>query len=471
MLSFETFLTAIVNEINTYLWNYILIILLIGSGIWFTLRTKCIQLRELPEMFRLIKEGAGADTKDNHISSFQAFCISTASRVGVGNIAGVAIAIVLGGPGSIFWMWLIAILGAATGFVESTLGQIYKEPLPNGGFHGGPAYYIRRGLKSPFFAILFAVLISITYGLVFNSVQANTIAAAMDVFSIPTHVTAIVMALLTAAVIFGGTTRIAKVTEYLVPIMASLYILVAIYITVVNIAHLPQVISSIFNSAMDPMAFGGGFMGAAMMNGIKRGLFSNEAGMGSVPNAAATADVSHPVKQGLIQAFGVFVDTLLVCSSTAFIVLITGDYAHSGLTGVALVQSNLATQLGSWAPYAMAVFIFMFAFSSIVGNYYYGEINICHLTATKIYLHIFRICVVALVYIGSVSALNFVWNLADLFMGLMALVNLFAILVLGKYAFMALDDYMEQKAKGIQDPVFKASIYTQKMQDELSWWK
>lgn len=459
----------IVSAINGVLWNYILIALLIFAGIWFTVRTKAVQLREIPEMVRLLGEGVGASTKDGHISSFQAFCISTASRVGVGNIAGVAIAIVLGGPGAIFWMWLIALLGSATGFVESTLGQIYKEPLKTGGFHGGPAYYIRNGLKSPVLAICFAILISITYGLIFNSVQANTIAASLGAFNIDTNTTAIVLALLSGAVIFGGATRIAKITEWIVPIMAGLYILTSVFIVIMNIHELPHAFSVIFTSAFDPTAFGGGFMGAAMMNGIKRGLFSNEAGMGSVPNAAAAADASHPVKQGLIQAFGVFVDTMFVCSASAFIVLITGDYAHSGLTGIALVQSNLASQLGDWAAPVMAIFIFMFAFSSIVGNYYYGEINIAHITKNKVYLNIFRVFVMILVFIGSVSELSLVWNVADLFMALMALSNLVAILLLGPQAFAALKDYMKQKHDGIKDPIFKASVLPKS--EGITWWK
>lgn len=464
----EAALNSVVGAINTVLWNYVLIVLLIGAGIWFSVRTNFVQLRMLPEMVRLLGEGVGSKAKENHITSFQAFCVSTASRVGVGNIAGVAIAVVLGGPGAIFWMWVIAFLGSATGFIESTLAQIYKEPLPKGGFHGGPAYYIRNGLNSPAVAVFFAILISITFGLIYNSVQANTISASMATFNIPAEVTAAVIAILTGLVIFGGMTRIAKVSEWLVPIMASLYILVAIFIVVVNITELPHVIALIFSTAFDPTAFGGGFMGAAMMNGIKRGLFSNEAGEGSVPNAAATADVSHPVKQGLIQGFGVFVDTMLVCTSTAFIVLISGNYSDSGKTGVALVQHDLASQLGSWAPDVMALFIFMFAFSSIVGNYYYGEINISHLTKNRIYLNIFRAAVVAMVFLGSIASLDLVWNMADLFMALMAFTNLISILLLAKQALAALRDYRAQKRAGIADPTF----YKTSLPDQhgIAWW-
>lgn len=464
----EAALNNAINAINGFLWDYIIIALLVLAGFWFTAKTNLIQLRELPEMVRLLGEGVGTKTSGNHISSFQAFCVSTASRVGVGNIAGIAIAIVLGGPGAIFWMWFIAFIGAATGFVESTLAQIYKEPIKGNGFHGGPAYYIRQGLKSPALAVLFAILISVTYGLIYNSVQANTIAASLATFNIDTTTTGIIVAIMTTVVIFGGVARIAKVSEWLVPIMAGLYILTAIYIVVVNISHLPAVFTAIFTSAFDPAAFGGGFMGAAMMNGIKRGLFSNEAGEGSVPNAAATANVSHPVKQGLIQSFGVFVDTFIICTSSAFIVLISGNYADSGLTGVALVQHDLAMQLGSWAPSVMAIFIFMFAFSSIVGNYYYGEINILHLSKNKLYLNIFRVFVVAMVFVGSISSLSLVWNLADLFMAFMVLTNVTSIIALGRQAMIALEDYLKQKKAGIVDPTFDRSILPD--QHGVVWW-
>ena len=464
----EAALNNAVNSINGFLWDNIIIWLLILSGIWFTITTRLVQLRQIPEMIRLLGEGIGAKAKGDQISSVQAFCVSTASRVGVGNIAGIAIAVVLGGPGAVFWMWLIALLGAATGFVESTLAQIYKEPTGDGGFHGGPAYYIRYGLKSPALSALFAILISVTYGLIYNSVQANTIALSLNTFDVTSSASGIGVAILTALVIFGGMSRIAKVSEFLVPIMAGLYILTAIFIVIVNITALPGVIVSIFVSAFDPTAFGGGFMGAAMMNGIKRGLFSNEAGEGSVPNAAATADVTHPVKQGFIQGFGVFVDTMLVCTSSAFIVLISGNYADTGLTGVALVQHDLGLQLGSWAPDVIAIFIFMFAFSSIVGNYYYGEINIAHLSKKKVYLNLFRVTVIIMVYVGSVASLELVWNLADLFMALMVLTNITSIVRLGKLSIIALDDYIAQKKAGIMEPVFDKSILPD--QDGIVWW-
>lgn len=321
------FLESFVAFTNDILWSYVLIVMLVGLGIWFSLRTRFVQVRCLKEMVRLLKEGVGQKTEHNHISSFQAFCVSTASRVGVGNIAGIAIAIVSGGPGAIFWMWIITILGSATGFIESTLAQIYKVPREGGGYRGGPAYYIKNVLGNKPMAALFAVLISVTFGLIFNSVQANTITISLQAaFGLDRFVMGCIIAALTGIVIFGGVARIAKVAEWMVPIMAGLYLLIALGVTLMNIEKLPQVFNAIFSSAFDLQAVAGGGMGAALMTGIKRGLFSNEAGMGSVPNAAATASASHPVKQGLIQAFGVFVDTLLVCSASAFIVLLSDGY-------------------------------------------------------------------------------------------------------------------------------------------------
>ena len=308
-------LNDIVSVLNDYLWSYILIIMLVGLGLWFTVRTGAVQLRCLGEMFRLVSEGAGAKPRKGHISTFQAFCVSTASRVGVGNIAGIAIAVASGGPGAVFWMWVIATIGAATGFVESTLAQIYKLPKKGGGFVGGPAYYIGNVLKSPFFASVFAVLISVTYGLIFNSVQANTISLSVKTtFGLDPAVTGAAAAALTALVIFGGLTRIARVVGIMVPFMAGAYLLVALTVTLMNITMVPQVLATIVRAAFDFDAVLGAGIGAALMTGIKRGLFSNEAGMGAVPNAAATADATHPVKQGLVQALGVYFDTLFVCT-------------------------------------------------------------------------------------------------------------------------------------------------------------
>ena len=468
MTGLETQLNTLVSWLNGILWNYLIIFILIGAGLYFTMTTRCVQLRYLKEMVRLITSSVGEKTEKKHVSSFQAFCVSTASRVGVGNIAGIAVAVVLGGPGAIFWMWAIALIGSATGFIESTLAQIYKEPHEKGGFMGGPAYYIRYGLKSPFLSSLFAILISITFGLIYVSVQANTLALSLQTFDIPVAHTGIVVAILAGLVVYGGMHRVAKVSEVIVPIMALLYLATALYVIITNITMFPHVIYEIVSNAFNFDSAAGGFMGATMMNGIKRGLFSNEAGEGSVPNAAATAAVHHPVEQGLVQAFGVFLDTFIICTSSAFIVLIVGDYSITGLTGIALVQHNLEAQLGAWAPYAVTVFIIMFSFSSLVGNYYYGEININHLTDKKYVLHLFRIGVVAMAFIGSIASLDLVWNLADLFMAFLVLTNVSSILRMGRTAGLALDDYIKQRKAGIQTPVFNRKVLNHTY--GIVWW-
>ncbi len=454
-------LDSAINAVNGVLWSYVLIVVLIGLGIYFTIKTKFVQIFYVGEMVRVLRHGiVGHKTKGKEISSFQAFCISTASRVGVGNIAGIAIAVTLGGPGAIFWMWVIALIGSATGFVESTLAQIYKVPFREGGYHGGPAYYIRNALKQPAVAALFAVLITITFALSYNSVQSNTIAMALnDSMGFDTIITGLVLCILTSMVIFGGAHRIAKVTEFLVPIMATLYLIVALVIFFKNLSAVPEMCYLIFHDAFAPQSAVAGGFAAVIMTGIKRGLFSNEAGEGSVPNAAACATTSHPVKQGLIQAFGVFVDTLFICSASAVIVLLSGKYEIGGdVTGIALVQESLSSQLGEWCRYFMSFTITLFAFSSIIGNYYYGEVNIMYLTKNSYVMTVFRILVVAMVFFGSYASLSVVWDLADLCMALLALTNLYAIVRLGKYAFYAFDNYISQKKQGIKEPVFTASL-------------
>ena len=456
--------SSLVDAVNNILWSYVLIIVLVGCGIWFTLSTKFVQLRMLPEMLRVLTEGIGSKGSGKEaISSFQAFCVSTASRVGVGNIAGVAIAIVTGGPGAVFWRWAIACLGCATGLVESTLAQIYKLPRGNGKFHGGPAYYIQNALHQPGVAKLFAVLISVTFGLIYVSVQANTIAlSAQTAFAIPPIATAIFLCVCTALVIFGGMKRIARFTEVLVPVMAGLYLLVALIVVIMHIDQVPAMFALIFHDAFSPQAAVGGGIGTAILTGIKRGLFSNEAGEGSVPNAAATADVSHPVKQGLVQSFGVYVDTWIVCSATAFIVLLTGQYEIGGkLTGIALAQASLASIFGQLAPAAVSFMILLFAFSSIVGNYYYGEINIAFFehdeAMNRKVLNIFRTGVVLMVLFGCLAELTLVWDLADLFMGFLCLTNLYAVARLAKYAKLALNDYVAERKAGLE-PKFDPNL-------------
>ncbi|MBR5914507.1 MAG: alanine:cation symporter family protein [Selenomonadaceae bacterium] len=463
-------LHGVINEINDFLWTYVIIIALIASGVIFTLRTKFVQVRLLREMVKLIFGSAGAKTSGKEVSGFQAFCVSTASRVGVGNIAGVAIAIVTGGPGAVFWMWLIAFIGCATGFVESTLAQIYKFPRGEGKFHGGPAYFIQNALHQPRIAKLFAILISVTFGLIYNSVQANTIVQSMETaFELDKSITALIVAGLTALVIFGGTTRIAKLAEMIVPIMAGLYLISACIIVLMNIEKVPAMFALIIHDAFEPQAAVGGGFAAVFMTGVRRGLFSNEAGEGSVPNAAATASGKHPVRQGLIQSFGVYVDTWFVCSATAFAILLTEQYAIGGeLTGVALVQTSLASVYGTYAPHVLAGIVFLFAFSSIIGNYYYGEVNIAFFEGdesgilpsgiAKNAMNIFRVGVIAMVLFGSFAELGLVWDSADLFMGFLCLTNLYAIARLGKYSFIALDDYVSQKNNGVEEPTFDKKI-------------
>ncbi|MDU1509209.1 MAG: alanine/glycine:cation symporter family protein [Clostridium butyricum] len=458
---FNTFiekLNTIINVSNDILWTYVLIAPLILLGLYFTFKTRFVQFRYIKEMFRLLNDGATAKKEKGSVSSFQAFCISTASRVGTGNLAGIAIAISVGGPGAIFWMWLIALIGSASSFVESTLAQIYKQPDGNGAYIGGPAYYMEKALNMKWMGIIFSILITICFGLVFNSVQSNTISLALnEAFGVNRILVGAILTLLTLSIIFGGIHRIAKVSEIIVPIMASAYILVALFVVITNISELPAMFALIFENAFGVKQAVGGGIGGALLIGIKRGLFSNEAGMGSAPNAAATANVSHPVKQGLIQTLGVFTDTIVICSCTAFIILLSDVDLSGGLTGIQLTQNALSSQIGSFGSIFIAICVLLFAFSSIVGNYYYGEANIEFLTKKKIYLNLYRICVAIMVLFGATVSMDIVWNLADVFMALMAITNLIAIALLGKIAFKALDDYRAQKKAGIKDPVFKAS--------------
>lgn len=445
-----------INEINDLLWTYILIMMLLGCAIWFSIRTRFVQFRMLREMIVLLSESAGKGKQgEKHVSSFQAFAISIASRVGTGNLAGVATAIAIGGPGSIFWMWIIALLGASSAFIESTLAQLYKIRGKDS-FIGGPAYYMKKGLKQPWMGMLFAVLISITFGFAFNSVQSNTICAAAEhAFGFDHIILGSILTVLTLVIIFGGIHRIARVSSIIVPIMALGYIGLAFIIVLLNITHLPEVVSLIIGNAFGwEQALGGG-VGIALMQGIKRGLFSNEAGMGSAPNAAATAHVSHPVKQGLIQTLAVFTDTLLICTCTAFIILFSGTPLDGSANGVQLTQQALTNEIGASGSIFVAIALFFFAFSSILGNYYYGEANIRFITQRKWILYVYRILVSGMVLFGALTTLDMAWSLADITMALMAICNLIAILFLGKYAIRLLADYRAQKKAGISSPVFK----------------
>jgi AGCS family alanine or glycine:cation symporter len=405
---------------------------------------------------------------DGGISSFQAFCVGLASRVGTGNIAGVAIALTVGGPGAIFWMWIVALIGMATAMVEATLAQVFKVRAGDGTFRGGPAFYIQRGLNSRPGGVLFAVLLVFTFGFAFNMVQANAIADVLNSsHNVEVHYTTIGLVLLAAPILFGGVRRVAKVAEIVLPVMALAYVLLALVIIALNIGNLPHAFGQIIGGAFGFQQMAGGFTGgiaAAMLNGVKRGLFSNEAGMGSAPNVAATASVTHPVKQGLIQSLGVFVDTMIICTATALIVLVSGPeiydpHAPAKMAGASLTASAVAASLGPWTTWLMTVLVFVFAFSSVLGNYVYAEINLFFLGAGQRAINIFRVLVLGAIALGAVAKLSTVWDVADISMGLMAIVNLIAIVLLGKWAFALLRNYHLQAEAG-EDPVFVAEEAT-----------
>lgn len=458
-----------INLINDVLWTYILIALLLGCALWFTLKTRFVQFRMIGEMMRLLGDSTAKDGSVKHISSFQAFAISIASRVGTGNLAGVATAIAVGGPGAVFWMWVIALLGASSSFVESTLAQLYKVKGKDS-YIGGPAYYMRKGLKQPWMGALFAVLITVTFGFAFNSVQSNTLCAAFEnAFGFDHAVVGGIVTALTVVIIFGGVQRIARVSSVIVPVMALGYVALALAIVLMNLGELSAVIGLIVSHAFGwEQALGGG-VGAALMQGIKRGLFSNEAGMGSAPNVAATAHVSHPVKQGLIQTLGVFTDTLIICTCTAFIILFSGAPLDGSANGVQLTQQALTNEIGPSGGIFVAVALFFFAFSSILGNYYYGEANVRYLTRRKWVVTAYRLLVGGMVMFGALATLEVAWGLADITMGLMTLCNLTAIALLGKYAFRLLDDYRTQKRAGIKEPVFTAGRLKEVEKDLDCW--
>ena len=475
-------LNDLITSVNDAVWGYVLIFALVGCGVWFTIKTRFVQFRMVGEMFRLLTDSAVNTVEEQvkeqkkgetskHISSFQAFAVSVATRVGTGNLAGVASAIAIGGPGSVFWMWLIALIGSATAFVESTLAQLYKQKHKDS-FIGGPAYYIQKGLKQRWMAITFAILITCQFGLSNNSIQANTICGAMqEAFGWSPIWVGLFLAILALFIVFGGIQRIAQVSAVLVPVMAVGYLLLAIVIIIMNIGLIPDVFKIIVEDAFGIQQIAGGGIGATIINGVKRGLFSNEAGEGSAPNVAATASVSHPVKQGLIQALGVFTDTLLVCSCTSFIILISGLYKVPELNGIALTQTALQSEVGAMGPIFIAVAILLFAFSSIIGNYYYGEANIRFITPNNTVMTIYRICSAGvMVMFGALASFELVWNIVDFFMAFLTACKLIAIVILGRYAFRLLDDYRQQKRKGIKEPVFHRRQLPE-IEDEIECWE
>ena len=450
----------LVNTINGYLWSYILIGLLLISGIFYTIRTGFAQIFLFGDMVRLVTGKLSAlkdgEKREGHqVSAFQAFCISVSSHVGTGNLAGVAIAVVLGGPGALFWMWVTSLIGCATSLIENTLAQVYKEHDGKGGYRGGPAYYMEKALGWKSMAKFFSVIVIITFAFAFNTVQANTIAQAFEgSFGFSPMLVGVVITILSALVIFGGLQRIANFAGLVVPVMALGYVIVALIVLLMNITHIPALIALIVKSAFGIQAMAGGAMGVAMLQGVKRGLYSNEAGMGSAPNAAATSKVSHPVKQGLLQAFGVFIDTIVICSATGFIVLLLPDYANIGETGIKLTQIALSREVGAWGSPFITACLFLFAFSSVIGNYYYGETNVEFLSGgNKQVMLVFRLISVAIIYIGSVAKLSTVWDLADLSMGIMAIMNIVAIALLSPKALHVLQDYRAKRREG-KNPEF-----------------
>lgn len=465
----------IINAVNDFLSTYVLVVILLGAGLFFTFYFKGIQFTMIPEMLRVLfasgrKHEEPSDLEKpsgKSISSFQAFALSLASRVGTGNIAGVAIAITLGGPGAIFWMWVSAIIGSINAFVESTLAQLFKVKGDRE-YRGGPAYYIMKGIKSRVWAVTFAILIMITFGLAFTSVQTNTIAISMkSSFGFDQVTVAVIVSILTAIVIWGGVHRITSVLQVIVPVMALGYIILAFYVIIVRFEMLPHVFFLIIDNAFGVEQVVGGGLGTALIIGVKRGLFSNEAGEGSTPNAAATASITHPVKQGLIQTFGVYADTLLVCTATAFIVLCSGIY-DSEFTGIELTQLALQNEVGSLSVYFISIALFLFAFSSIVANYYYGETNLAFIKQSKLLINSFRTIVVLIVFLGGIAELTVVWALADITMALMTVCNVSAILVLGKYAHKCLVDYRNQLKQG-KDPFYRRSTIPEISKETECW--
>ncbi|MGS1092260.1 alanine/glycine:cation symporter family protein [Corynebacterium sanguinis] len=455
------------GPINGFIWNIVPWFLVL-AGIYFGLRTLFVQVRLLPSMLRAVaetpkgkdREGRDLDADYGGISAFKAFTISAASRVGTGNIAGVALAISIGGPGAVFWMWMIALIGGATSFVESTLAQLWKTKDPEGNYHGGPAYYMTRGLGWRPVAIVFSIFLAFTYGFVYNAIQTNSIVEAVggslgNNSNTLKGIVAVVIAALTAAIIFGGVTRIASATQVIVPFMAGAYVIIGLIVVIVNIGEVPNMIATIVGSALGLREVAGATLAMAFMHGMRRGLFSNEAGMGSAPNAAATATVSHPVKQGLVQTLGVYFDTLLVCSITAFIVLLGPQvtYGKENIQGAALTQAALADSVGAWGAHAITFILFFLAFSSVIGNYYLAQANIEYLTKSKAVMTGFRVLVIGFVFIGAFGSLPLVWALGDTMAGSLAIINIIAIVPLGGVAIKLLKNFNEQRRQGV-DPVF-----------------
>ncbi|MEF9955495.1 MAG: alanine/glycine:cation symporter family protein [Clostridium sp.] len=451
----------IIDLLSNWLYTYILIVLLLGVGIYFTIKTKFIQFRYLKEAIHVVKEPSD---DEKSISSFQALMVSTASRVGTGNIAGISTAICIGGPGAMFWMWLTALLGSAPAFIESTLAQIYKRRAADGSSYGGTSYYIQAVLKKRWIGVLFASVLIITYMGGFNMVASFNIADSFKAYSFyNASTTPIIVGLVLAAAfllcVFGGNKQISKITGVLVPVMGIFYIAVSLFVIITHLNLVPKMFADIFQGAFDFKAIFGGFTGSAIMQGIRRGLFSNEAGVGSVPNAAASAGVSHPVKQGLVQMLSVYIDTIVICSATAFMLLCSGVAPTKDMAGMAYVQAAMASTLGSFGTIFITIALCLFAFTTLIGNFYYAEMGLgylCDKTPGKGLLYTFRIIAGLIVCFGATMEFSVAWNTADVLMGLMALINLPVIIILAKPAILCMNDYIAQRKTG-KNPVFKAA--------------
>ncbi len=459
------------NRLNDLIWSPLMFILL-ATGVYFTLKLGGVQFTFIKEAIKVImkKESKVNEDEEDQISPIEAFLVGLASRIGAGNITGVATAVVIGGPGVLFWMWLIALIVAASSFVESTLGQIYKSKEKEKGFVGGPSFYMKKGLNKPIMGIVFSVVMILTYAIAFVTIQSNTISSIMkSTFStvdagLVAYIVGIVLLTLVAIVLFGGAKRIVKVSAIMVPVMSFAYLIIAAMVLVVEFDKIPFVFSVIITQAFTFKSITGATIGALIITGARRGMFSNEAGMGSAPNAAATATTSHPVKQGLVQMIGVFIDTLLVCTATGLIILLSLPqdvflaFSNQALTdpafnAIEVTQTALQTSLGLWSGWALTIFIFFFSFSSILGNYYYSESSFEYLTTNKTNLKIFKVVVIMATFYGTIANASVLWALSDVLMGIMAFLNIIAITFLFKYVKLALDDYKKQKLQG-KDPVF-----------------
>ena len=464
--------SKLVETINNVMYSYLLIIMLLGVGLYFTFRTKFIQFRLLGESIRLVGEKKEGD--ENSVSAFQALMVSTASRVGTGNIVGVANAIAIGGYGAVFWMWIIALVGGASAFIESTLAQVYKKRNAEGGSYGGPSYYIEAALKKRWLGVLFALALIATYAVGFNMLCSYNVVTSLSGYSFYSDIvpllTGAALAILAAICLLGGGKRIVKVTGVLVPFMGIAYIIMALIVMVMNAGNIPMVLREIFAGAFDFKAIFGGFAGSALMQGIKRGLYSNEAGVGSAPNAAAAAIVSHPAKQGLVQMLSVFIDTPLICTATAMMCLSSGLVPNADVTGAGFVQQALAVDFGSFGYYFVTAALLLFAFTTLLGNLYYCEGCLNYIAKRQLSekaMNIFRIIACVVIFGGALLDFGMVWNLADVFMGIMALINLPVIVILGKTALKTLQDYVDQRKAG-KNPVFHAS--TVGLEGQVDFW-